>query len=251
MHHPYERIQKMLDTTIPDRQAWIQTCETEHFPPIVLGEIEKRLIVHSKDDIPRVLSTLYHLRKEGISSIWDEIDIEVEVLAKRQCGTIFPKESIEAGKNLELNFEYLACFTAHQIARLDPAQELMEEILLARSIHQTLNESAFASYFATHPVIKQPMLSQAARREHIKQALGPSMAEQLCDLGKNLGGLINLSVSSLNVAMNALDMFSRPPSPTSPHFFRDNPGHQGCEHPPGSQFDEEGRVIVSYSPKRI
>ncbi len=244
MNNPYEKIQQKIDAAKPDHAEWIRTCEIEHFPPIVMSEIEKKLIVSSRNDIPRVLETLYRLRKDGTSALWDEIDVEVEILAKRQCGSIFPRESIAAGRNLLLNFEYLACFTANQIAKIDNDKAFVQEFELALSINHQYDESAFEIYLKNHPATKTTRLSREERTERCKQALGPSLSDNLEELSKSIERLISGSMTFFNHAMNAGNRFAEASSLREPSFFRDNPGRQGCEPPPGSRYDDEGRVNI-------
>lgn len=55
----------------------------------------------------------------GISSIWEEIKPDLIIKTRRHCGTYFPLESIDKGKNMDCRLDYLSMYVANQIITID------------------------------------------------------------------------------------------------------------------------------------
>ncbi|MDP3562809.1 MAG: hypothetical protein Q8R83_11590 [Legionellaceae bacterium] len=221
-------------------QQWIKTCEAKHFPAVVQQVIEKQLTVRSKSDIPRVLSTLYQLRQGVVAKIWDNIKLEVTLLARRQCGTIFPEQSIEAGRTMPVNFEYLKLVAANNICNIDDNHELYDEVQLAYQITEHSNDSKLQAYLDAHPIVEVER-SEQERIASFKKEYGPSTSELMGDIAQSLGKLADTGVDFLNLVTGNKGYFSKP---NNSSFFANNPGKQGCEPPPGSYLDEHGNVVA-------
>lgn len=223
------------------REQWIRTCAEKHFPPVVIAEVEKLLCINSKDDISRALMTLYHLRDEGVSSVWSQIKSKVTIQAHRQCGAIFPIECIEAGIMTPLDIEYLGLFLANQIIKIDASRGRDEQTIEAIKLsvvaknNQAIDLAKVSDYLLSYPVVEAKIADA--------EILEPTTGEKLMQLADSIGQLTQhmSELMSHLVGEPISTVFS---SPTYPGLFSRTKPTLGCEPPPGSVIDNIGRTVV-------
>lgn len=208
------------------QESWIQKCVIEHFPPVVFAQIEKLLNIKSKNDVSRVLVTLYQLRDEGVSAVWDKIKPAVIVNARRMCGTIFPDECIEAGKSLPIDMTYFNLFTADQIIKIDINHEMMDAVRLAAEATTHNHDAELNEYVANHPIMEIDHI--------IDEAFEPSVSDKLLKLADLVGDMGRSMESLLNLFSDGPPLNLFPPVKKK----------SGCEPPPGSVIDSEGRTTA-------
>lgn len=238
-----EEMEKSED---PDfRRAEIRLREEKYFPPIVQNEIINLLTIKNQEQIPWLLNTLYHIREKGPNAVWELIEVEVTLIAKRKCGTIFPQESIDKGKNLPLDMEYLALHAANQIIPLESKRyDLKQEVMMAYNITDKKHDDTLLAYLEKNTPKPYSQLSVKDRKANSLQKHGPSSSDRLETLGKQAGEISDTSFQLLETLAMTTSSASSHQFNKKACFFAHNPGKQGCEPPPGSVYDDRNNVIV-------